>query len=450
MKIRDLIGRYPLWKNQADDDAVRTAADGMGANDDGAIVYRPPPAVRAETATAMPIVYACVRLISGTIAAMPVHIYRREDDGDRVRVYQQAERLLNQRPSDGWTGASFKEFVMRSVLLYGDGFAYIQRDGMGFPVALYPIHPTLVNRIERKRDEQGDPYLQYEILPALDGDDLPGELRRDRMIRLRDWNVLHVPNHGFNGLRSPSTIHGARTALGLQFVLDGYAKDYFHSGAQSQYVISTGGDWTKEDRQNYAKWWRDTYATGSSSRRLPMVLKGGDVKRLDVNPEDQQLLASRKFGIEEIARAFGIPSFLVQLEEKSTSFGQGIAKIFAAWHRTGLLPHTDRFEQELTAKLLPDMEAFVRLDISGLERATQKERYDGHRIALGGGSVPGWATVNEIRKLEELPRIDDPAYDLPYRPPATPVMQLKPVDDEPDESDQDDEEDEDDDEQQAD
>jgi HK97 family phage portal protein len=142
------------------------------------------------------------------------------------------------------------------------------------------------------------------------------------------------------------------------------------------------------------------------------------VTTLSLNAKDSQLLESREFQITDIARAFGMPSFMVNQEQKTTSWGSGIGEISLSFLRYTLGPHTNRWEQELNRKLFMRQSApvFCEFIARSLMRLTLKDRNDAYRQAIGGSQGPGWMTVNEIRKMENLPRIDQEEYDQPYNP----------------------------------
>ena len=366
------------------------------------------------------VVYACTRLIAGAVMQMPFHVYARGDRGDRQRVDDDLERLLNVAPNDLFTGPAWKEYALASLLLRGNAYALIERDRNGVALAVHPLDPLCV---EPKR-ERG--RLVYEVTPLPADGEQP-----DHAMRFDQDDVLDFPNFGFNGTRSPSVLSaGAQRSIALQRAMDNYSRDFFERGALQSYAIRREDAWSADEMDMVRQRWVETYAQGLRSRNLPMLFpKSAAIEKLNVSAEDSQLLQSREFGINDTARAFGVASFLVQQEQKTTSWGTGVAEIGSSFLRFCLAPHVLRIETELTRKLTV-APVFVKAETAGLERATQKERYLLYKQALGGSNVPGFMSVNEVRQLEELPRLGD-EYDLPYVPPVGGVNETTENSDEP-------------------
>ena len=152
--------------------------------------------------------------------------------------------------------------------------------------------------------------------------------------------------------------------------------------------------------------WMARYA-GVQNAHIPAILTGGgDVKTLSLNPEDAQLIETRNFQAADIARFFGVPPHMIGLIDKSTSFGTGIEQQSIGFVKYTLARHLVKFEQEINRKCFRTARNFAEFQTSGLERGDYKARNEGYRIALGRAGEPAWMTINEVRKLENLPPID--------------------------------------------
>lgn len=358
------------------------------------------PQVTPKTSMKVSIVFACVRLIAGALSQMPVHIFDRQENGDKTRIGNHAlANLFNLQPCAVWSAATFWEYIAASMLLHGDGYAVLVRDRNGEVEEILPISP--VGMVVENNGGRLNYFFQLGGQPkGFDQDD-----------------ILHFPGFGFNGLKSMSVIQwGAFNSIGLELAMEEHSAEFFKSGSTQQIAVIKTGKWSDEQKDSFRQSWVKTYG-GTKRGKYPLVMDGStDIKELSVSAKDSQLLESREFQITDIARAFGLPSFMVNQEQKSTSWGSGIGEIGLSFVRYTLGPHLNRFEQEINRKLFLGTTFFAEFITSNLMRLTLKERNDSYRQAIGGSQGPGWIAINEVRKLENLPRIDDKRYDLPYDP----------------------------------
>lgn len=349
--------------------------------------------VNERTAMCVSAVSACVSLIGGAIASMPFHIYKRDDQGNSRRVDSELWWLFNESPFTTWLASSAWEFAIMSVLLQGDGFMRIHRASAYSPkiIGFEPIHPQCV---EVTRANGRNIYrVNYVDQPAkiLDQDDM-----------------LHFPGIGYDGIRSLTPIQSfLKTPAGIALAADSFASSFFKNGARPDFAITTPGN-LKDDAVNQL---RETWASrhqGVSNAHLPAILTGGmDVKSLTMTSEDAQLLATRQFQVEDVCRSFGVPPFMIGHSEKTTSWGSGVEQMSIGFIKYTLQRHLTRIEQEINRKCWPVSRlAFGKFDTAGLERGDIKTRNEAYRIALGRAGEPGWLSVNDIRKAENLMPID--------------------------------------------
>ena len=358
------------------------------------------PEVTPKTSMKVSIVFACVRLIAGAIAQMPVHIFEQQKNGDKQRIGDHnLTGLFNLQPTPAWSAATFWEFIVASVLLHGDGYAVLLRNRNGDVEEILPISPVGIN-VENKNGRLTYFFQLNGQAKGFDQDD-----------------ILHFPGFGFNGLKSMSVIQwGAFNSIGLEIAMEQHSGEFFKSGSTQRVAVIKQGKWGDEQKQAFREAWVKTYG-GTENSKYPLVLDNStDIKTLSLSAKDSQLLESREFQITDIARAFGLPSFMVNQEQKSTSWGSGIGEIGLSFLRYTLGPHLNRFQQEINRKLFLNKTSFAEFIAASLMRLTLKDRNDAYRQAIGGSQGPGWMTVNEVRKLENLPKIDNVKFDEPYDP----------------------------------
>lgn len=337
-------------------------------------------------------VYACVNLVAGAVASMPLPTYV-DKDGIRERVYTELTKILNRRANPSMSAAVFWEYMITSLLLKGDAFAIIKRPNLfsNRITGLEPVHPG------RVYVQLVDGDLVYRI-SALDGSGVKTYNAAD---------IIHIPGPGFNGLRGKSQItHVLTNSAGIALAADQYSANFFSNGAKPDFAIEMEGKPTTEQVEEMRRVWSEKYG-GINNSHLPAVLFGGTkVHELTMNAEDAQLIATRQFQVEDVARIFGVPPHMIGHTTNTTSWGSGVENMGIGFVKYTLARHLVKIEQELNSKLFPDGSVFCEFCTSGLERGDYKSRNEGYRIALGRAGEPAWMTVNEVRKLENLPPVD--------------------------------------------
>ncbi len=347
------------------------------------------PAVTERTAMGIGAVYACVGLIGGAISSLPLQIYRRTENG-RERINHDIWWLLNEQPCACMSAAVMWEFLAWSLLLHGDAFAIIQRQGPKI-IGLEPVHPlsVTVHEVEER--------LVYTVVD------------NDETLVLDQDDMLHIPGLGFDGKRGLSPLrYAARQTFGLALAAEEYSARFFSNGARPDYVITTENKMDSEQQRLFRESWMARYA-GLQNAHIPALLTGGgaEVKSLTLSPEEAQLMATRNFQATDVARIYGVPPHMIGITEKTTSWGSGIEQQGIGFVKYTLQRHLVKIEQEINRKLFRrSLQLFAEFNTAGLERGDYKGRNEGYRIAAGRAGEPGWMTINEIRKLENLPPID--------------------------------------------
>jgi len=339
-------------------------------------------------------VYACIQLISGAMASLPLPIYERTTTG-RQRVDHPLWWLLNEQPLPRCSASTFWRYMMTSKLLHGDGFALIKRKSAFSPeiVSITPWHPLAVNVYLN-----GD-RLAYQFINYIGGHGIESQMYDQD-------DVLHFTGVGFNGLRSVSPLrHALRNAAGIALAADKYSAEFFSASAKPEIVIKTEmAKLSTEQKDLIIDAWKSIQ---QGDRTRPGVLGAGmSLQELTINAEEAQLLQSRMFQIEDIARIYGVPPFMIGHTQNTTSWGSGVEQMGIGFVKYTLSQHIVDAEQEINRKLFLTEKNFCEFNTAGLERGDIKTRNESYRIGLGRAGEPAWLTVNEVRLAENLPPIE--------------------------------------------
>ena len=352
-----------------------------------------------QAALAVTAVSACVTLISGAIAALPMHIYRRQDDGDLLRDYNNdLWWVLNEEFCPRWAASAGWSFLTASKLLHGDGFAEILRGPAGKIKGLVPIHPYRIRVIPYPDGSR----LVYEVWPDTT---IPQPTPGSTTPRIIDQDdMLHVPGFGFNGVRGLSALKNSLRVSGrLSISAQDFSSTFLANMARPDFALRTEKSLTDAQFERL-KASLDNHS-GPLNAGKPMILDGGlDIKTLTMPLEEMQLLETRKFQVEEIARAFGVQPFMIGHVEKTTSWGTGIEAMGAGFVRYTLRDHLNAFQNEINRKFFRTVRNCAEFDTGELERADTKAMFDAVRVALGRAGEPAFMTIEEARSLLRMPR----------------------------------------------
>jgi HK97 family phage portal protein len=351
------------------------------------------PGVSESSARTLSAVHACIARISGAIAAMPLHFYRRVNNG-REKYVPELWWLFNERPHPDWSAAMMWQYISDSRLLHGDGFVKIHRQTPTSPNVKYfePLNPSFVDVVVKGEE-------RWYVARPLNGVGKPDVIHPDDM--------LHIPGAGYNGVRSMSTLrYGLLRSGAIALSADEAHAQFFSDGVRSDFAIEIPGTADPAKMETLRKSFLDRHS-GPGAKRAPIVLAGGmKLQPLTMKMVDAELLASRSFQVEEICRIFGVPPFMIGHTEKTTSWGSGIEQMGIGFVKYTLSPHLTAMEQEINYKLFKTSRNFCEFVTAGLERGDLKGRNEAYRIGLGRAGEPAWLTVNEVRNLENMPPVE--------------------------------------------
>lgn len=363
--------------------------------------------VNDATAMRVSAVYACVSLIAGSIAQLPLPVYERDGE-TRKRVDHDYWWILNEQFAPCWPATAAWEFLVTQMLLRGDGIAYIVRNRAGRMTSIIPWPRSKVDIFVQERSGPKEPKrLGYRF-----HDDEHGFFTADQA------DVLHLPGFGFNGECSMSVIQwGARNGIGIAIQGDDHAGKFFSEGGKPEVAIKTPQEMSPGQQDDFRAAWVAKYGGNQGNRRIPLILTEGlDIKELTMTAVDQQLLESRQWQVIDIARAFGCPPHMIGETTKATSWGSGIEQMYINFVRNTLGPHLKRSKDELNRKLFLTARTFTEHNVEGFLAGDSKAQAEYFAKALGGTGQQGWMKVNEVRKLKNLPPSDDPRDDEVFRP----------------------------------
>ena len=352
--------------------------------------------VTERSAMQMTAVYSCVRILSEAVAGLPLHLYKYTDSGGKAMALDHSlYRLLHDEPNPEMSSFVFRETLMTHLLLWGNAYAQIIRNGKNEIVALYPLMP---NKMSVDRDENGRLYYTYYR-----GSD-EAIKNKEFAVTLQPSDVLHIPGLGFDGLVGYSPVAMAKNAIGMAIACEEYGAKFFANGAAPGGVLEHPG--TIKDPQRVRESWQSTFGGSGNANKIAVLEEGMKYTPIGISPEQAQFLETRKFQINEIARIFRVPPHMVGDLEKS-SFSN-IEQQSLEFVKYTLDPWVIRWEQSIQRSLLNSEEKkkyFAKFNVEGLLRGDYQSRMNGYAI----GRQNGWMSANDIRELENLDRI--PAED---------------------------------------
>jgi HK97 family phage portal protein len=337
--------------------------------------------VNERTAMQATAVYACVRILAESVAGLPFGLLEYKDDGTRKARDHPLYRILHDEPNPEMTSFVFRETLMSHLLLWGNAYAQIIRNGRGQVLALYPLLP---DRMSVERSAGGEIFYVYR---ADDG----GEHA------LKKEEVFHIPGLGFDGLIGYSPIAMAKNAVGMALATEEYGASFFANGAIPGGTIEHPKNLANLDKLRES--WNSLYQGGGKGSRVAILEEGMKYSPVGIPPEQAQFLQTRKFQINEIARVFRVPPHMIGDLEKS-SFNN-IEQQSLEFVKYTLGPWLVRWEQAVDKDLLLPREKcsyFAKLNVDGLLRGDFEKRIKGYAIGIQNG----FYSPNDALRMEDM------------------------------------------------
>ena len=337
----------------------------------------------SDKALTLTSVWNAIRLLSESVSSLPITVYRKENNGDKVEdVNNRIYNLIKFKPNNFQNKITFFEYVMYSVLTDGNSYVQIVRDNSANPVQLIPLNPDYVNIFIKDN----------ELFYQMDGGSV-----------LDSADVLHIKLITDDGIEGLSPIDQCAKAINWNLSIEEFGSTFFKNGAKPSSVLSTDRALSETAIERLKNSFNSSYAKLKSSNSTIILEEGLTFKPISISPEQAQFLASRQFGIEEIARIFNIPPHM--LKDLSKSSFNNIEMQSQEYVTYTLMPYLTRIEQEMTLKLFRTNElgkTFVEFNVNGLLRGDVKTRNEAYKTAIQNG----YMSINEVRQKENLNSIE--------------------------------------------
>jgi len=342
--------------------------------------------VDEDTALKISAVYACVKVISETIASLPLNLLKELTNGDSEKAKQHPlYTLLKDSPNSEMTSFTFREMQMTNLLLWGNAYSLIKRNKLGQIVELYPLKSKNM-KVERDAVSNNIKYT-YTNNKGLTKTYSPKQ-------------ILHIPAFTFDGVLGVSPITYAREAMGLALATEEFGARFFGNGARPGGVLEHPG--TIKDPDKLRESWNKVYQGTTNSHKVAVLEEGMKYHEIGMSPEDSQFLQTRSFQLTEICRIFRVPPHMIGDLSRSTFSNIEHQSIDFVVHT--IRPWLVRWEQAIARSLLTDEERtiyYAKFNVDGLMRGDFATRMNGYAIARQNG----WMSANEIRALEDMNKI---------------------------------------------
>ncbi len=333
--------------------------------------------------------WAAIRVISGAVSSLPLLTYQRQSDGNKDRATSHpVYKLLHDKPNQYMTAGKFYESRTAHALIYGNGYAEIQRDGGGRPIALWPLLP---DRVARDVTESGVPF--YRVM-----------VDAGNIVTVADANMLHIPGLGANGYVGYPVVQYQKEAIGLGVATKQFGARFFSNDANPGGVLEHPGKLDDEAHKRLKKSWAAVHSGLDNAHRVAILEEGLKWAGTGVSPEAAQAIETQKFSVDDIARIFNLPPHMIgsmdsatftNIEQQKIDF---LTRTLVYWLRI--------WESEIDCKLFSAAEQktfFVEFLMDSLLRGDSAAR----STAYTAGRMGGWLSVNDVRRFENMNSIGE-------------------------------------------
>ena len=359
-----------------------------------------------------PTVLGCLRLLGGAIAQANWKVYVEDAKGYKRSYNAQLERLLNVSPSELWSAPQFWEMIVREIYLHGQSIVKIEApmvtaEGRREPTRLRPLRPEHVT-VHKHRNNPNEVYYMYS--PEIG----------DRQV-FGSREVLHFTSQLFEPPNGVSPFISIATPLAIAELMEQFSYYTWKGGNTSNFVVTSENPkkmLTQEILNNIDKGFAKRMEKGYPDVLRPIALAGEiRITPISITPNEAAILSQKEYFIEEVLRCMGIPSYLLNLQQRSTTWGSGLVQIGAMFKTFTIGPLVARLEAELTRKLFPQRTKYrVKLETDALMEQSFTEMSNALRVLLGGQSNGGVISTNEARAKLRLDPLDGDEYERVYLP----------------------------------
>lgn len=351
--------------------------------------------VSADTALRLSAVWACVRILSETLACMPFCMYRFNDDGSKTFITDHPiYRLFNKAPNAWQSPFEWREMLQAHLVLRGNAYCQIITDRKGVIIALEPLHP---DRIKIEMLAGGE--YRYRVLQP-----------RGTDLVLGRGEVWHLKGMSFDGIMGLNPIELARDAVGMGLSAQEYGARFFQNNARPGGVIEFAGTFKDQiARKTFIESWQSGQS-GLNQGKTAVLEHDMKYKEIGLNNTDAQFIEARKFQVTEIARMFRVPPHMIADLDRATFSNIEHQSLEFVLHT--MTPHAERWESSIESSLLLDTEDDIEIefDFTSLLRGDHAAR----AAYYNSGINTGWLTRNEARLMEGFD--PKPGLDVPLQP----------------------------------
>jgi HK97 family phage portal protein len=343
--------------------------------------------VTIEGSLKLPAVWSCVRVLSETIASLPLFVYERMERGKRRAPEHLLYELLHVQPNPEQTAFGFFQLMVSHCALWGNAYAQVVRSNAGRVLELWPLRPDRM-RVLRRDGELLYVYMMTDGQPD---------------VTLRAWEVLHFRGLSGDGIVGYSPVREEMQALGLGLATEEYGARFFGNGARPGMVYQHPGTLSEDAYKRLKASLERDHGGLSQAHRIKILEEGMTAEVVSVPPEEAQFLQTRQFQAQEIARIFRMPPHKIGLLEDATF--SNIEHQAIEFVTDTIRPWLVNFEQTMKQQLLTPVERkryFTEFMVEGLLRGDTASRY----AAYATGRQNGWLSVNDIRELENMDAIE--------------------------------------------
>tara|TARA_R100001369_G_scaffold81040_2_gene111741 strand:+ start:762 stop:1964 length:1203 start_codon:yes stop_codon:yes gene_type:complete len=335
---------------------------------------------KALTLTA---VWSAIRLLSESVSTLPISVYTRESNGDKLEdTNSPIYKLLKFKPNFYQDKVSFLEYVMLSILTDGNSYVQIVRNNSGTPIQLLPINPTEVTVVTNNNEL----FYQVDSGSVLDSSD-----------------VLHIKTLTDDGITGISPVQQCAKSLKWSEHLEDFANTFFSNGAKPSSILQTEKALSDSALQRLKTSFNNNYSHLKNSNSTIILEEGLTFKPISLSPDQAQFLASREFSIAEVSRIFRVqPHLLMDLTKSSFNNIEMQSQEFLTYT---LMPYINRIETQMNLKLFRTNElgnTYVEFNVNGLLRGDAKTRNEAYKTAI----TNGYMSINEVRRKENLNSIE--------------------------------------------
>jgi HK97 family phage portal protein len=336
--------------------------------------------VTVDTAMRIDTVYSCVKLISSTIATLPLQTFQMMPDGrGQLARDHWGYQLLHDRPNADMTAVTFLTAMFACLLLWGNAYAEIERRSDGTVISLTPLYPAFLT-----------------LHPQPDGSLLYVYSFRGQTLKYTEDQIFHLKGFSLDGIIGLSPIAQAREALGIAMAAEKSAASFYKNSMRPSLVLTAPAYLNDTQRARFGDSFVEKFSGSINAGKVPLVEGNWKIDQISMNPEDAQLLTTRAYSVEQICRFYGVSPVMVGHMEKTTAWGTGLEQMNLWFLTYTLRPLLRTFEQEVWRSLFRPVDRllyYVEFDVEGLLRTDSEKRAQTLRNLVDGSIM----TADEAR-----------------------------------------------------